>query len=61
MQSARPRIFELSDRIETALIAQRDLLETMALNELKGQRRQAEEFLIEARFAMARIFDQQEN
>lgn len=60
MQSARPRIFELSDRIEATLIEQRDLLETMALNELAGQRRQAEEFLIEARFAMARIFDQQE-
>ncbi len=59
MQSARPRIFELSDRIEAALIEQRDLLETMALDELQGQRRQAEEFLIEARFAMARIFDSQ--
>lgn len=59
MQDARPRIFELSDRIEVALIEQRDLLETMALDELKGQRRQAEQFLIEARFAMARIFDTQ--
>lgn len=60
VQEQRPTLFALRDRIEVLISEQRRLLESMAITELDGQREQAEEFLIEARFSVARIFDRTE-
>ena len=60
------RIPELNARMEVlrpALAASgknhSDYLQTLALKELEGQRRQVERYLVEARFAVARIYDRQ--
>lgn len=56
-QALRPQLLEMRARIDKLIVAQRDLLEIMALQELDGQKRQAENYLVEARFAVARLYD----
>lgn len=59
-QLLRPQLLELRGRVDQLVVAQRQLLETMAVQELDGQRQQAENYLVEARFAVARIYDTNE-
>ena len=59
-QLMRPKLLELRGRVDALVVAQRQLLEDMAIQELDGQRQQAENYLIEARFAVARLYDTDE-
>ena len=56
-QALRPQLLDMRARIDELIVAQRELLEVMALQELDGQKRQAENYLVEARFAVARLYD----
>ena len=59
-QQMRPQLLGLRARVDELVVAQRQLLEDMAIQELDGQRAQAENYLVEARFAVARIYDTSE-
>ena len=59
-QLTRPQLLALRARVDELVVAQRKLLEVMALQELDGQRAQAENYLVEARFAVARLYDTDE-
>lgn len=59
-QLLRPQLLQLRARTDELVVAQRQLLEDMAVQELDGQRKQAENYLVEARFAVARLYDTNE-
>jgi hypothetical protein len=63
-EGVNERIAALKGRIEAdkpklkaAELAQGKILQRIALEELAGQRKQTEKYLVEARFALARIYD----
>lgn len=56
---AQQRIVNLRVQLSAAGNEQGKLLQDMALLELEGQKRQIERYLIEARFALARLYDRQ--
>lgn len=55
----KARILTLRPQLRIASDAQRKLLENLARDELAKQRRRAEKYLVEARFALARIYDRE--
>lgn len=55
----RGRLGNLRATVDVALEEQARLLQTMSLTELEGQKKQIEQYLVEARFALARLYDRQ--
>lgn len=60
LKPLRVRIDALRPRINAIGSAQDDLLEAISTRELEGQRATIERYLTEARFAVARIYDRQQ-
>jgi tetratricopeptide (TPR) repeat protein len=58
-RAAQQRVTNLRAQLTAAGNEQAKLLQDMALIELDGQKRQIERYLIEARFALARLYDRQ--
>lgn len=56
----KARVGNLREQLGVAGGAQAQLLKDMATQELEGQRKQIERYLIEARFALARLYDRQQ-
>ena len=59
LQSMRTRLEALRPIITSAYAEQGRQLQDMAAAELDGQKRQIEKYLVEARFALARLYDKQ--
>ncbi len=59
LEALKPRIKAMQPKLAAAAAAQARLLENLARTDLANQRRQTEKYLIEARFALARIYDRQ--
>ena len=57
MRALEARIDALLPQLEQAEIAQGKLLQDIAVEDLEAQKRTNEKFLVEARFALARIYD----
>ncbi len=55
----RGRLDNLSAQVSAAATEQSRLLQTMSLQELEGQKKQIERYMVEARFALARLYDRQ--
>ncbi|NGY03713.1 tetratricopeptide repeat protein [Solimonas terrae] len=53
------RVGNLREQLTAAGADQAQLLQDMSMHELEGQRQQIERYLIEARFALARLYDRQ--
>ncbi len=51
------QLTQLRPRVATAGAAQAEVLKEIALRELAGQKKQIEKYLVEARFALARIYE----
>lgn len=60
LKPLRVRIDSLRPRVNAAGVAQNDLLKAISTRELEGQRATIERYLTEARFAVARIYDRQQ-
>ncbi|MEW6167143.1 MAG: tetratricopeptide repeat protein [Pseudomonadota bacterium] len=58
-RTAQQRITDLREPLKVAAAEQAKLLEDLALTELVGQQEQIERYLVEARFALARLYDRQ--
>jgi tetratricopeptide (TPR) repeat protein len=56
----KTRVNNLRDQLAAAGGDQSRLLQDMATQELEGQRKQIERYLVEARFALARLYDRQQ-
>jgi hypothetical protein len=52
-----PRIDALSVRVEQSMAAQREFLQAIAVKELKAQKERLEVYTVQARFALAAIYD----
>ena len=52
-----PRIEALKMRVEDAMAAQRVFLQAIAVGELRAQQRRLDTYTIQARFALAAIYD----
>jgi tetratricopeptide (TPR) repeat protein len=59
IQSLKTRLAALREILASAGDEQSKLLQTIAVNELSGQKKQIEKYLVEARFALARLYDRQ--
>jgi len=59
-RAAQQRIVNLRQQLDVAGDAQSKLLQDMAVAELSGQKQQIERYLVEARFALARLYDRQQ-
>ena len=57
----RSRMVNLRELIATAGGEEAKTLETLGTKELQGQKKQVEKYLVEARFALARLYDRQTN
>jgi hypothetical protein len=55
--AVRPRVVALQNRGQAALEKQRDFLQTIAIDELKSQRDRLNTYRVQARFALASIYD----
>lgn len=53
----RQRLQALRELLDTASKAQANVLQDIALRELAGQKKQVEKYLVESRFALARIYE----
>jgi len=60
IQSLKSRVGNLREQLALAGNSQAQLLQQMAVQELEGQRKQIERYLVEARFALARLYDRQQ-
>lgn len=58
-RAAQQRLADLRRQLATSAEAQSQLLQDMALTDLDRQKQQIERYLIEARFALARLYDRQ--
>jgi len=58
-EALKPRLLDLQKSLAEASDAQGKILQTLAINELTGQKKQIEKYLVEARFALARLYDRQ--
>jgi tetratricopeptide (TPR) repeat protein len=59
LKPARAHLDALRPRVSAAGTAEDDLLETISIKELAGQKGVIEQYLTQARFAVARIYDRQ--
>jgi hypothetical protein len=53
----RPRVLGLQATAQTALLRQQDFLQALAVEELKAQRERMSTYMVQARFALASIYD----
>lgn len=60
VQSLKSRMGNLRTAIQAATTQQAAQLQSLATTELDGQRKQIEKYLVEARFALARLYDRQQ-
>lgn len=58
-QGLRSRLDSLSQQVTAAANEQSRLLQTMSLQELEAQKKEIERYMVEARFALARLYDRQ--
>lgn len=58
-EALKGRLQALQKSLADASDAQSKILQTLAINELTGQKKQIEKYLVEARFALARLYDRQ--
>lgn len=61
LEAIKARIATTRPKLVEAAAAQAKLIEALAQADLANQRRQTEKYLVEARFALARIYDRQLN
>jgi len=59
IDALKTRLVTLQKSLADASDAQSKILQTLAINELTGQKKQIEKYLVEARFALARLYDRQ--
>ncbi len=59
LQATKARLAALRPVVESAYAEQSRQLQEMAAAELEGQKKQIEKYLVEARFALARLYDKQ--
>jgi hypothetical protein len=52
-----PRVTELAVRVDTAKAAQAERLADIAVRELEDQRKRLDEYSVQARYALATIYD----
>src|SRR5690606_10251150 len=55
--TVRPRVLALSSDVQTALVRQEGFLRDTAVAELEAQRARIETYRVQARFALASIYD----
>jgi tetratricopeptide (TPR) repeat protein len=60
IQTLKSRVGNLREQLAATGSAESQFLHDMATQELEGQRKQIERYLIEARFALARLYDRQQ-
>jgi hypothetical protein len=53
----RPRVLAMQGQAQAALVKQRDFLQGVAIDELKAQRDRLNTYMLQARFALASIYD----
>ncbi|HEY0973668.1 MAG TPA: hypothetical protein VGE57_04180 [Solimonas sp.] len=58
-QALRGRLDNLSGQVAAAATEQARLLQSMSLQELEAQKKQIERYMVESRFALARLYDRQ--
>ena len=58
-QALRGRLDNLSGQVAVAATEQARLLQSMSLQELEAQKKQIERYMVESRFALARLYDRQ--
>jgi outer membrane protein assembly factor BamD (BamD/ComL family) len=56
-----PQIDSLKTRVETAMVRQRGFMENVAVEELVAQKKRLDTYTVQARFALASIYDQAAN
>jgi hypothetical protein len=52
-----PKIVDLRDRVDAAMSSQRGFLRTIAVDELQAQKKRLDTYTVQARFALAAIYD----
>jgi len=57
VQRISPRVSELADRVDKAKAAQAERLADIAVRELEDQRKRLDEYSVQARYALATIYD----
>jgi hypothetical protein len=57
IEALRPRVDNLRASAEVALVSQQEFLQRIAVDELKAQRDRLSTYMVQARFALAAIYD----
>jgi tetratricopeptide (TPR) repeat protein len=57
IEGLRPRVQDLSESAQVALLRQQEFLQGIAVEELKAQRDRLNTYMVQARFALASIYD----
>jgi hypothetical protein len=57
VEGLSPQISNLQDRVDVAMAMQRAFLQTIAVDELQAQKRRLDTYTVQARFALAAIYD----
>ena len=61
VEGLSPQIDTLKTRVESAMVAQRGFMEDVAVDELRAQRQRLDTYTVQARFALAAIYDMAAN
>jgi len=61
VEGLSPQIDVLKTRVESAMVAQRGFMEDVAVDELRAQRQRLDTYTVQARFALAAIYDMAAN
>ena len=61
VEGLSPQIDQLKSRVESAMVRQRGFMEGIAVEELQAQRQRLETYTVQARFALAAIYDKAAN
>ena len=57
VEGLSPDIDSLKARVEAAMVAQRGFMEGVAVEELRAQKQRLDTYTVQARFALAAIYD----
>ncbi len=57
VEGLSPEIDRLKARVEAAIMRQRDFMEGVAVDELQAQKQRLDTYTVQARFALAAIYD----
>jgi hypothetical protein len=57
VEGLSPQIGNLQDRVDVAMAMQRAFLQTIAVDELQAQKHRLDTYTVQARFALAAIYD----